>query len=188
MVWEPTACFISLNIWARLTGDPTWNISIPKAQWMMNLLTRKMYSCSSDTKELAYKTLVRPVLEYTSSAWDPHLSNHIQHLENVQRRAARFVSGQHDRTVLVTNIMASLGWRSLQSGTQIGFTYQYVLQESKRSIRLQHPSLHPTAFYTLTSQPWPTIQSPTYHQPQWCIHIHFSQEPSEYGIYCQLFL
>ena len=32
----------------------------------------------------------------------------------VQRRAARSVSGQHDRAVSVTNIMAGLGWRSLQ--------------------------------------------------------------------------
>ena len=149
----------------------------------MNLLRQKMYSCSSDTKELAYKTLVRPVLEYTGSAWDSHQSNHIQHLENVQRRAARFVSGQHDRTVLVTNIMASLGWRSLQSGTQVGLMSQYVLQESKRSIRSNIP-----AYIQPHSTPLRANHDQQYHQPHWCIHIHFSQEPSEYGIYCQLFL
>ena len=35
-------------------------------------------------------------------------------LKYVQRRAARFVSGQHDGAVSVTGIMAGLGWRSLQ--------------------------------------------------------------------------
>ena len=35
--------------------------------------------------------LVRPVLEYASSLWDPHLNKNILAIEMVQRRAACWV-------------------------------------------------------------------------------------------------
>ncbi len=35
--------------------------------------------------------MVRPKLEYASSAWDPHQQNKIQKLERIQSKAARFV-------------------------------------------------------------------------------------------------
>ena len=51
-----------------LTSDLKWgpnlDISIPKAQRTLNLLRWNLYSCSSGPKELAYKTLVQPELEY----------------------------------------------------------------------------------------------------------------------------
>ena len=41
------------------------------------------------------KGLVRPVLEYGSSVWDPHTLCLQEELEKVQNRAARFVTGNH---------------------------------------------------------------------------------------------
>ena len=41
-------------------------------------------------KETAYKTLVRPILEYACSVWDPQSKKNIGILENVQHKAARF--------------------------------------------------------------------------------------------------
>ena len=35
---------------------------------------------------MAYTCLVRPVLEYASSVWDPHLNKNILAIEMVQRR------------------------------------------------------------------------------------------------------
>ena len=35
--------------------------------WFHNLL-----SCPQDVKEMAYKGLVQPILEYVSPVWDPH--------------------------------------------------------------------------------------------------------------------
>ena len=45
-------------------------------------------------KEAAYKGLVRPVLEYGSSVWDPHTHGLQEELEKVQN-AARFVTGNY---------------------------------------------------------------------------------------------
>ena len=41
-------------------------------------------------KEAAYKDMVRPILEYGSSVWDPHTGRLQEELEKVQNRAARF--------------------------------------------------------------------------------------------------
>ena len=43
-------------------------------------------------KETAYKGMVRPILEYGSSVWDPHTDKLQEEVEKVQHRAARFVT------------------------------------------------------------------------------------------------
>jgi hypothetical protein len=41
--------------------------------------------------QTSYLTIVRPTLEYAAMVWDPITQTLIQTLENVQRKAARFV-------------------------------------------------------------------------------------------------
>ena len=65
-------------------------------------------------KEAAYKGLVRPVLEYGSSFWDPHTHDLQEELEKVQNRAARFVMGSYVfETGSMTGILGQLKWESL---------------------------------------------------------------------------
>ena len=85
-----------------------------KAQKTLNLLRRNLHGCTTRTKDMAYKTLVRPSLDYASSAWDPHSQKQIDKLEGVQNRAARFVASDHRRTTSVTGLKDSLNWRLLQ--------------------------------------------------------------------------
>ena len=54
-----------------------------------------LYSCPPDVKEAAYKGLVRPVLEYGSTVWDPHTHGLQEELEKVQNHAARFVTANY---------------------------------------------------------------------------------------------
>ena len=66
-------------------------------------------------KEAAYKGLVRPVLEYGSSVWDPHTHVLQEELEKVQNREARFVTGNYVfETGSMTGILGQLKWESLK--------------------------------------------------------------------------
>ena len=66
-------------------------------------------------KEAAYKTLVRPILEYGSTVWDPHCNGLNDESENVQKRAAQFVTRNYsNETGSMTGILEELKWETLQ--------------------------------------------------------------------------
>ena len=79
-----------------ITSDLKWNSHIrivcSKANRTLGFLRRNLFSCPQDVKEAAYKSMVRPILEYGSTVWDPHCNGLNDELENVQKRAARFVT------------------------------------------------------------------------------------------------
>ena len=60
---------------------------------------------STSVKEQAYKSLVRPSLEYVCSVCDPHLKSDINKIEMVQRRAARYVTNKKCNTSCVGDIL-----------------------------------------------------------------------------------
>ncbi|KAJ8028773.1 N(4)-(Beta-N-acetylglucosaminyl)-L-asparaginase [Holothuria leucospilota] len=45
---------------------------------------------------LYYCSLVRPHVEYENQVWNPQLGNHINLIENIQRRATKLVPGMKD--------------------------------------------------------------------------------------------
>ena len=102
-----------------ITSDLKWNSHIrnvcSKANRTLGFLRRNLFSCPQDVKEGAYKTLVRPILEYGSTVWDPHCKGLNDELENVQKRAARFVTRNYSyETGSMTGILEELKWETLQ--------------------------------------------------------------------------
>ena len=90
---------------------------INKATKLLNLCRRNLHMCNQDVKQTAYNTLVRPHLEYASSAWCPHTKCNIDKIEAVQRRAARFTLNyyQYGPDAGLTNkITEELKWLPLQ--------------------------------------------------------------------------
>ena len=85
-----------------------------KANKMLGMLRRNLRSAPEKTKELGYKSLVRPVLEYASSVWDPHTAKDIGKIEAVQRRAARFIKSKYKKEDSVSAMIKDLEWNTLE--------------------------------------------------------------------------
>ena len=64
------------HLGVTITSDLKWNTHISnictKANRTLGFLRRTLFSCSQDVKEAAYKGMIRPILEYGSSVWDPY--------------------------------------------------------------------------------------------------------------------
>lgn len=78
-----------------ISEDLSWkkhiDTTVNKANMTFGFVRRNLSDCSPAVKSAAYTTMVRPGIEYSSSVWDPHMTKEIHSLEQVQRRAARFV-------------------------------------------------------------------------------------------------
>ena len=79
----------------------------------LGFLKRNIKVHNKDLKSIAYKTLVRPQLEYASTVWSPHTATNIHKLESVQRRAARWATRDYRCTSSVTSMLQDLNWRTL---------------------------------------------------------------------------
>ena len=102
-----------------IASDLRWNTHVSnvctKANKPLGFLRRNLYSCPHEVKEAAYKRLVRPVLDYGSSVWDPPGIVLQEKLESVQKRAARFVTGNYNHeTGSMTGILVQLKWEYLK--------------------------------------------------------------------------
>jgi hypothetical protein len=63
---------------------------------------------NKNTKSIAYKSLVRPILEYGAACWDPYRECQINALDRVQNKTAKFVHHTGD-----------LDWESLAQRRKI---------------------------------------------------------------------
>ena len=100
-----------------ISDDLSWhkhiNSMTQKANKTLGFLRRNLKVTSENLKSTAYKTLVRPQLEYCSPIWSPHTTTCISQIEMVQRRAARWIKHDYARTSSVSDMLTSLGLRRL---------------------------------------------------------------------------
>ena len=102
-----------------ITSDLRWNTHVRnvciKANRTLGFLRRNLFSCPQEVKEAAYKGLMCPVLDYGSSFWDPPGEVLQEELGSVQKRAARFVTGNYNyETGSMIGILGQLKWESLK--------------------------------------------------------------------------
>ena len=141
-----TIQYLGVHIQQDLKWDKHVNHIVTKANRSLGFVKRNLHQCPQSVKAQAYQTLVRPVLEYASTAWDPHLKKHATMIESVQRRAARFVTHCRAREPgCVTQAMETLKWKPLET-------------------RRRHARL--TQMYRTTNGHTTTIAIPPYFTPQ----------------------
>lgn len=101
-----------------ITDDLDWGQHISEitanATRTLGFLRRNLAFAPRQTKDVAYKTLIRPKLEYASPIWHPYLITQISQVEKVQRTAARWTCRRWRNTSSVGDMLDELEWPSLE--------------------------------------------------------------------------
>ena len=75
----------------KISSNLSWSEHVNK---LLGLVFRAEGSSNPGAFSTLYKSLVRPVLEYTAPVWNPYLVKDVLALERVKRRASRLALGQ----------------------------------------------------------------------------------------------
>ena len=86
-----------------------------KATGTLGFLQRNLTFEPRETKAAAYKTLIRPQLEYAAPIWHPYVKTQAQQVKRVQRTAARWTCRRWRNASSVGNMLDELEWPSLES-------------------------------------------------------------------------
>lgn len=112
-----TAKYLGVLLNKKISWKPHVDAICKKANKTRAFLQRNLKGCQRDVKSQCYKTYVRPIVEYASVVWDPAGEGNQQlryQVEMVQRRAARFVTGDWRETSSVSDMVKKLGWETLE--------------------------------------------------------------------------
>jgi len=93
------------------------------------------------------------VLEYASIVWDPIYNNDVHRIENIQRRAARWIMKDYSRYSSVTSMLQQLSWPELQTRHKIS-NYKHSPQWYSC---LPHHTITPTTLKTHWVVPPPNL-------------------------------
>ena len=127
----------------KISSKLTWNIRVSnissKANTTLGLLRRHLHSCKPNIKEIGYKSLVRPKLEFCCSIWDPYHQDQKDQLEAVLRKATRFVMRNYKRDSSVSTIIQQLKWQSLEERRAVSrLTFTYKAFHEITAVKLDH--------------------------------------------------
>ena len=107
--------YLGVTLTSNLSWDKHVDNVAAKGNRTLGFIRRNLKDCTRTVKETSYTPIVRPTIKYAATVWDSSQSK-IKALENIQRRATRFVTNNYtDRTPgCVTNMITSVGWQSLE--------------------------------------------------------------------------
>ena len=91
--WSSSVRYLGLHFTTNLSWSKHCKIIAAKATKCLNYLRHTLWGATPQVKSIAFKCLVRPIMEYGCQLWNPFTQKDIQVLENIQHRAARWVCG-----------------------------------------------------------------------------------------------
>ena len=110
------AKYLGVTILDDLIWGTHIDIVTKKANQTLGFLKRNIKVHNQNLKSTAYKTPIRPQLEYASTVWSQHTATDIYKLESVQCRAVRWATRDYRQTSSrnsVTTMLGNLNWRTL---------------------------------------------------------------------------
>ena len=110
------AKYLGVVISSDLLCENHVNAVSQKASNTFNFIRRNLKYCPQEAKTIAYNSLVHSTVEYCASIWDPYYAKDINKIQQFNRRAARFVVGDHSPRS--TTMLAQLGWSTLEDRRQ----------------------------------------------------------------------
>ena len=104
-----------LTVGVTIDDRPTWNEHVDTVvkNSTRAFFQRNINRCPLNIKEVCCNKFVRPTVEYAATVQDLASACNIQAVEQVQRRAARFVTSRYTRDNSPTAMVAELVWLSL---------------------------------------------------------------------------
>ena len=100
--------YLGVEIDNTMSWSPHIQTVSNRATKVFNFVKRNLGNCPASTKRIAYLTLVRPIMEYAAPVWDLFYNTDIYKLENIQRRAARWITSDYSRLTSVASLLSSL--------------------------------------------------------------------------------
>lgn len=82
--------YLGIHLDSKLGWEMHINQTVRKTWKSLHFVMRILKKSSANAKELAYLTLVRPLMEYGVACWDPYRKAHRKNLDRIQRKANKF--------------------------------------------------------------------------------------------------
>ena len=108
--------YLGVTINNNLSWDRHIDNIVGKGNKTLGFNHRNLKDCIKPVKSAAYTAIVRPTVEYACTVWDPSNQTKIKSIEQVQKRAERFVHNNYtdQKPGCVTNMVNSLTWENLE--------------------------------------------------------------------------
>ena len=114
-----SAKYLGINISRDLSWGKHIDHITTKTNNSLNFIKRNIRTNNVRLKESAYKTYVRPLVEYAASVWDPWQNKYIEKIEMIQHRAVRYIFNDFSYTSSISNMLSKLNLPTLQKRRQI---------------------------------------------------------------------
>ena len=141
-----------------ITGDLDWGQHISeitcKATKTLGFLRRNLALATRHTKEVAYKRLVHPQLEYAAPIWHPYNDTQTAMVAKVHRTAASWTCRRWRNTSCISDMLDKLKWPSLESHReQSSLTFFFNIHSgtvSHDKDKIPDPGTQPKAYSGIT--------------------------------------
>ena len=110
-----SAKYLGITISGNMDWGQHFSEISSKETKTLGFLRRNLTFAPKCTKKVAYKTLVRPKLEYAATIWSPNSKLQINQVEKVQRTTARWICRRMRNTNSVGEMLDELEWPSLEA-------------------------------------------------------------------------